>query len=249
MSTRSDEWVHGFVLKTHDIGEADVLVTWFTEELGKVRGVVTGGRRLTSRLLAGIRSGVMTELRLVSRDGHGLYKLAGVRLLSAQMDTDDASRNVLLQWFLEVILRSLPDAQKNEAVFVLAEEFLSELDKLVEENLWSQFLILVLNNLLTALGVAVHMPSMGIVPKYFSVSRGGFFETGGQRDGQTVDLEIYSRYVSLRGKNIASGLNLPSDERVDWLLCLWLHQFLEYHIDRKIRSFEFVNAIIKHVNI
>ena len=244
MSSRTDEWLRGFVLKTQDIGEADVLVTWFTEELGKVRGVVTGGRKLTSKLLAGTRSGAITELRLVSRNGHGLYKLAGTRSVSLEIKFDDTSRNVLLQWFLEIIFRSLPDAQKNEAVFVLAREFFGQLDTLADDSLWPQFLILVLNNFLTALGVAVHVPITGAMPQYFSVSGGGFFEAGMQGDRQVVEPKLYWRYVSLKDRSIVDGLRLKAEQEIDRLLLLWLNRFLEYHIDRKIRSFEFVNDIL-----
>lgn len=241
---RMDEWVRGFVLKTQDMGEADVLATWFTKELGKVRGIVVGGRRITSRLLAGVRSGTVIELRLVSRDGHGLYRLAGTRILGAPVKQDDTNKSILLQWFLEVVFRSMPDLQKNEAIFLLAEEVFGELDNIATEDVWSQFLVLVLNNFLATLGVAVHIPAVGVMPKYFSVSGGGFFEVDTQSDRQLVEPGLYLRYLSLKDKNIADGMGERVEHELDRSLLLWLHKFLEYHIDRRIRSFEFLNDIL-----
>ena len=51
MPLRVDE---GVTLRTHPLREADMIVTVFTREHGKVRGVARGARRLKSRFGASL---------------------------------------------------------------------------------------------------------------------------------------------------------------------------------------------------
>ncbi|BCA54154.1 DNA repair protein RecO [Nitrospira sp. KM1] len=72
-------------LKSRKWGEADRIVTCYTREIGKIRGVARGARRLKSRLGAALEPLVICELNLFEKSGDSLYRITQVDLVEPFM--------------------------------------------------------------------------------------------------------------------------------------------------------------------
>ena len=68
-------------LKSRKWGEADRIVTFYTKEIGKIRGVARGARRQKSRLGAAIEPLTICELNLFEKSGDSLYRVSQVDLV------------------------------------------------------------------------------------------------------------------------------------------------------------------------
>ncbi len=68
-------------LKSRKWGEADRIVTFYTKEFGKLRGVARGARRQKSRMGAALEPLTICELNLFERSGDSLYRITQVDLI------------------------------------------------------------------------------------------------------------------------------------------------------------------------
>lgn len=68
-------------LKSRKWGEADRIVTLYARQLGKIRAVARGARRLKSRLGAALEPLTMCELNLFEKSGDSLYRVSQVDLI------------------------------------------------------------------------------------------------------------------------------------------------------------------------
>jgi DNA repair protein RecO (recombination protein O) len=68
-------------LKSRKWGEADRIVTLYAKQLGKIRAVARGARRLKSRMGAALEPLTMCELNLFEKSGDSLYRVSQVDLI------------------------------------------------------------------------------------------------------------------------------------------------------------------------
>lgn len=68
-------------LKSRKWGEADRIVTLYTRQLGKIRAVARGARRLKSRMGAALEPLTICELNLFEKSGDSLYRVSQVDLI------------------------------------------------------------------------------------------------------------------------------------------------------------------------
>ncbi len=65
-------------LKSRKWGEADRIVTFYTERFGKLRGVARGARRIKSRFGSALEPFVYCDLNLFEKQGDSLYRISQV---------------------------------------------------------------------------------------------------------------------------------------------------------------------------
>ncbi len=102
------------------LGEADKLITFFTNERGKLKGVAKGARRMKSRFGAALEP--FTHCKLVFFD-KGAEKLARIE----QCDIIHSFQSLREDWggierssrMVDLVRQMTPDGQANEAVFDL----------------------------------------------------------------------------------------------------------------------------------
>ena len=70
-----------FVLRTGSLGESDVLITLFTRELGKVRGVARGARRSRKRFGGALEPLTRVRASFVEREGRDLVQVNDLEVL------------------------------------------------------------------------------------------------------------------------------------------------------------------------
>lgn len=71
------------ILKSRKWGEADRIVTFYTRELGKIRGVARGARRFKSRFGASLEPFTRCHLNLFEKPGDSLYRISHVDVLES----------------------------------------------------------------------------------------------------------------------------------------------------------------------
>ena len=73
----SSERAKAFVLRSYPFGEADRVVSFFTEELGLLRGIAKGSRKLKSRVAGALEPLTLVRLMFVEKPGRDLAVVTG----------------------------------------------------------------------------------------------------------------------------------------------------------------------------
>jgi DNA repair protein RecO (recombination protein O) len=76
---------HAVTLKSRKWGDADRLLTFYTKEIGKIRGVARGARKKRSRLGAALEPLTICQLNLFEKPGDPLYRVSQVDLIEPFM--------------------------------------------------------------------------------------------------------------------------------------------------------------------
>ena len=109
-----------FVLRTYPLKEADLVVSFFTRDQGKLRGVAKRARRPKSTFGAGLERLSHVRMAYFQRETRELVNLDSCELIHSQFDlVSDYWTSVALDYFAEVTEQLLPSAEPNEKFFRL----------------------------------------------------------------------------------------------------------------------------------
>ncbi|MDO8444134.1 MAG: DNA repair protein RecO [bacterium] len=119
----------GIVLKGTNFGEADKILTVFTERLGKVKVLARGVRKIKSHLAGALEPFILSELLL--HEGKTFYSISGAEIIKSYPTIHDDIDKIARVFFLgELIDNFVTLDEKSGAMFEL---FVSALDSL-EKN-------------------------------------------------------------------------------------------------------------------
>jgi DNA repair protein RecO (recombination protein O) len=121
---------HGeaIVLRTWPFLEADLLVSLFTREQGKVKGVARHAMRSRRRFGGALEPGTHVRASYAERPRQDLARLDAFEIIwSPLTDAVDYSRTAALQLVVEVLDEAMPDGAPEDAVFRLALTVLAEM--------------------------------------------------------------------------------------------------------------------------
>ena len=122
------------VLRTYPLREADLLVTFFTREEGKIRGVARSAKKSKRRFGGALEPLTRVRAYYDQKEGQELVRLDSCDVVeSPLMHAIDYSRTIALEYVAEVLDGLLPDHDANDAVFRLT---LSVLPHLEAGNIW-----------------------------------------------------------------------------------------------------------------
>ncbi len=116
----------GLVLRRHDFGEADRLVTLFTPRFGKIRAVAKGVRRPTSRKAGHLEPLTRVKLQLAKGKNLDIITQAEASELYAGLRQDLASIGHA-NYVAELLDRFTMEREENQSIYQLA---LATLDRL-----------------------------------------------------------------------------------------------------------------------
>jgi DNA repair protein RecO (recombination protein O) len=117
-----------FVLRTYPFRESDLVVSFFTRDLGKLRGVARRARRPKSPFGSGLERLSHVRMAYFQRENSELVNLSGCELIQSQFAMQsDYARSVALDYFTEVAEKLLPDHEPNEKFFRLMMAVLADL--------------------------------------------------------------------------------------------------------------------------
>ena len=109
-----------FVLRTYPFKEGDLIVSFFTRDLGKLRGVARRARRPKSPFGSGLERLSHVRMSYYQRETAELANLTGCELIQSQFDLgSDYGRGIALDFFTETAEHLLPAQEPNEKFFRL----------------------------------------------------------------------------------------------------------------------------------
>lgn len=122
------------VLRTYPFREADLLVTLFTRNEGKVRGVARAAKKSRRRFGGALEPLTYVKLTYEDRERQELVRLDACEVIESPLTSEVSyPRAVALGHVAELLDELSPDREANDAVFRLA---LSVLAQLRGENWW-----------------------------------------------------------------------------------------------------------------
>ena len=109
-----------FVLRTYPFAEADLIVSFFTRDQGKLRGVAKRARRPKSNFGSGLERLSQARVTYYQKETRELVTLSSCELIRSQFDlVADYTASVALDYLAEVSEQLLPPAEANERFFRL----------------------------------------------------------------------------------------------------------------------------------
>lgn len=143
--------IEGIILKRINVGEADRILVVYSKELGKIKVIGKGLRKITSRRAAHLE--VFSEVSMVIRDSKTLPYVGEVTSLYSYITLHKSFRKIAIAYHLsEIVDRLLPEHEKNEHIYNMFVTFLRELDREGSENIIRTTVRLFVHNILSQLG-------------------------------------------------------------------------------------------------
>jgi DNA repair protein RecO (recombination protein O) len=125
-----------FVLRTYPFREADLIVSFFTRDLGKLRGVARAARKPKNAFGSGLERLSHIRMAYVQRENADLATLTGCELIQSQFDLgSDYARGLVLDFMTETTEHILPVHEPNERFFRLIMATVAFLR--AEGNVWT----------------------------------------------------------------------------------------------------------------
>jgi DNA repair protein RecO (recombination protein O) len=108
------------ILRTYPLREADLIVSFFTRDQGKLRGVARRARRPTSRFGSGLERLAYVRMHYFQRENRELAALDACEIIRSPMPlAGDYSTAVAGDFVAEVAEQMLPAGEPNERFFRL----------------------------------------------------------------------------------------------------------------------------------
>ncbi|HET8547694.1 MAG TPA: DNA repair protein RecO [Bryobacteraceae bacterium] len=126
-----------FVLRTYPLREADLIVSFFTRDHGKLRGVARRARRPKNSFGSGLERLSQVRMFYFQRENRELVNLDGCELIQSQFDLmSDYAASVALDYMAEVSEQLLPPNEPSERFFRLIAAVLAHLREKPSEHVW-----------------------------------------------------------------------------------------------------------------
>jgi DNA repair protein RecO (recombination protein O) len=127
-----------YVLRTYPFRESDLIVSFFTRDQGKLRGVARRARRLKSSFGSGLERLSLVNLSYSQKETRELVNLNSCDLLQSQFDlVADFDASVALDYVAEVCDQMLPPHEANERFFRLIGAVLSHMHSRAPGCAWA----------------------------------------------------------------------------------------------------------------
>ena len=234
------------VLRRSDFGEADRLLTLLTRDQGKLRAIAKGARRPTSRHSGNLEPFVHVQLLLAR--GRELEIVTQSQLLHAHRrlreDLLAASHAYYLAEVTDALLESDDPAARPFALLLAAFE---ALDSGADPTLLAAHYLL---QLLDALGFRPELfACLGcgatLQPRvnYLNLTLGGALcpDCGPRQIGaQAVSVDVLKIMRHLQKTETLGGLSVPLPPGLAEQVDRQVRAFAEHHLDRRLRSPEFI---------
>ena len=118
------------ILKTYPLGEADRIVSFFSRDHGKMRGVANGARKMKNRFGASLEPLAHSRIQFFEKENRDLVRIQSAEILDSPMALfADYERAVYAAQLIELTDRFLPEHQPHDAVFRLVRMMQQALEK------------------------------------------------------------------------------------------------------------------------
>ncbi|MGA8730609.1 MAG: DNA repair protein RecO [Terracidiphilus sp.] len=231
------------VLRTWPVHEADLIISLFTRDYGRIKGVAKSA--LKSRRRFGGALEPMTEARawFAERPGQELVRLDQLELVRSPLSAPiDHARMAVLSFFAEVLDEALPEHDPQETVFRL---LVSVLEQTTVEHPWMPltYFQLWMTRLMGLLPDVAHCTACGEVLHAAEVTFNSYADglfCAVHRNGNANELSAESWQLAQRMLRapVAVFAAEPWPRRRGQDLRRFTLQSLERHLERKLRTAE-----------
>lgn len=127
-----------YVLRTYPFRESDLIVSFFTRDQGKLRGVARRARKPKSSYGSGLERLSLVNLSYSQKENRELANLNSCDLLQSQFDLlTDFDASVTLDYIAEVSDQLLPANEPNERFFRLLAAVLNHMHQRTPGAMWA----------------------------------------------------------------------------------------------------------------
>jgi DNA repair protein RecO (recombination protein O) len=231
------------ILRTWPVHEADLIVSFFTRDYGRVRGVAKSALKSRKRFGGALEPMTVARAWFAERPRQELVRLDRLEIVSSPLSAPvDLARMAVLSFFAEVLDEALPEHDPQETVFRL---LLAVLDQTTVEQPWMPltFFSLWMTRLMGLLPDIAHCT---VCREALIAGQTSFNALGDglfcpiHRNGNSSELSADSWQLAIRMlKSPASAFAAePWPRRRAQDLRRFTVQALERHLERKLRSAE-----------
>jgi DNA repair protein RecO (recombination protein O) len=240
MTVRQGEAV---VLRTWPVHEADQIVSLFTREYGKIKGVAKSAARSRRRFGGALEPMTHVRAHYAEKPSQELVRLDSFEILHSPLaEPVDYARATALAFFAEVLEQTLPDHDPHDAVFRL---LLSVLEQTRVDHIWMPitYFALWITRLLGWLPDLGRCLFCGVSltgrPAYFHFFSDGLVcvehrQPGEQGAALTPDSQILAVRIFRSPASALAAEAWPRTRGAD--LRRFAIQSLERHLERKLRT-------------
>lgn len=115
------------VLRTWPVHEADLIVSFFTRDYGKLRGVAKSALKSRRRFGGALEPMTLTRAFFAERPGQDLARLDQLEIVRSPLASPvDATRLAVLSFYAEVLDEALPERDPHETIFRLVVSVLEQ---------------------------------------------------------------------------------------------------------------------------
>lgn len=126
-----------FILRTYPFQEGDLVVSFFTRDHGRLRGVAKRARRLKSAFGSSLERLSQVNVSYLQKETLELVRIDGCDLVQSQFGlSSDFDAGVVLDYIAEVSEQLLPPAEPNERFFRLLAAVLADLRASGASGVW-----------------------------------------------------------------------------------------------------------------
>lgn len=240
------------ILRTYPLREADRIVSFFTRQFGKCRGVGRGARRATSAFGAALEPLTQVNVAFFEPTNRDLVSIDRCEVVASMLAThaSDYAHSVILGYIAEIADRLLPEHEVNDAVFRLLVTVLKALRDGAPPwlpLLYDLYWMVRLEGFLPDLGRCLYCGRQ-LEPAEESAFQPGLagLLCRACRPAGTARLSPESRaWAGVFAKTPLEKIAPPgwetSAQAAD--LRLFLHQRIEEHIEQRIMSWQLLQAL------
>jgi DNA repair protein RecO (recombination protein O) len=237
------------VLRTWPVHESDLIVSFFTRDYGRVKGVAKAALKSRRRFGGALEPMTVARAWFAERPRQELVRLDQLEIIRSPLSLPvDHLRMAVLSFFAEVLDETLPEHDPQDTVFRLLVAVLEQTTveqpwmPLTYFSLWMTRLMGLLPDIAhcIACGEALHPPEIS-----FSFHADGLFcdlhRTGSASPLSTDSWQLAQRMLRSPASAFATE-QFPRRRAQD--LRRFTVQILERHLERKLRTAEALNALV-----
>lgn len=129
MSTRTRHKTDAILLRSLDYGESDRIVTFYTRDHGKLRGIAKGARRSRKRFANALELFCCSEV-IFSRKGRDNLALIEESRVHRHFENirQDLDKTLMSSYLVELTDQFTLEDKKSEELFALLHDFLAQID-------------------------------------------------------------------------------------------------------------------------
>ncbi|MEN6622410.1 MAG: DNA repair protein RecO [Smithella sp.] len=126
MGTRESYKTTGFVLRTLSYGESDLIVTFYSNEFGKLKGIAKGAKRSKKRFANVFEPFSLTSIIFNRKNRDTLAFIETCEIIDHYDAIRlDLEKTLIASYFIDLADHFSPEGKKNEQVFELLQTFLT----------------------------------------------------------------------------------------------------------------------------